>query len=67
MLEPKEEMKKLEENFGYTKRLALTEEFKAMPWADVYDYYCYRNHVSTGADWLRDVEAYEKDVLSLRK
>ena len=67
MLEPKEEMKKLEENFGYTKRLAMTEEFKAMPWADVYDYYCYRNHVSTGADWLRDVEAYEKDVLSLRK
>lgn len=67
MLEPKEEMKKLEENFGYTRRLALTEEFKAMPWADVYDYYCYRNHVSTGADWLRDVEAYEKDVLSLRK
>lgn len=67
MLEPKEEMKNLEENFGYTKRLALTEEFKAMPWADVYDYYCYRNHVSTGADWLRDVEAYEKDVLSLRK
>ena len=67
LLEPKEEMKKLEENFGYTRRLALTEEFKAMPWADVYDYYCYRNHVSTGADWLRDVEAYEKDVLSLRK
>lgn len=66
-LEPREEMIKIENNIEYTKRLALTEEFKAMPWADVYDYYCYKNNVKVGADWLDDVKAYEDEVLSKRK
>ncbi len=65
-LEPVDEMKQIENNLEYTKRLALTEEFKAMPWADVYDYYCYKNNVSVGTDWLDDVKKYEDEVLAKR-
>ncbi len=66
-LEPKEMMKKDENDFKYTKRLALTEELKAYPWNDVYDYYCYKNNVPVGKSWLEEVEKYEKEVLRKRK
>ena len=66
-LEPKEMMMKDENDLKYTKRLALTEELKAYPWNDVYDYYCYKNNVPVGKDWLEEVEKYEKEVLIERK
>ena len=66
-LEPRDKMIEMENHVEYTKRLALTEEFKAMPWADVYDYYCYKNHVPVGSMWLSEVEDYERNVLSRRK
>ncbi len=67
LLEPKEEMKKDEEELNYTKRLAMTEELKAYPWNDVYDYYCETHNVPVGLDWLNDVNEYEKEILSKRK
>ncbi len=66
-LEPKEMIKKDEDDLKYTKRLALTEELKAYPWNDVYDYYCYKNNVPVGKSWLEEVEKYEKEVLIERK
>lgn len=66
-LEPKEMMKNDENDLKYTKRLALTEELKAYPWNDVYDYYCYKNNVPVGMNWLEEVEKYEKEILSERK
>ena len=67
LLEPKEIMKKDENNFEYTKRLVLIEELKGYPWNDVYNYYCYKNNVPVGEDWLNEVNKYEKEVLSERK
>lgn len=60
-------MKNDENDLKYTKRLALTEELKAYPWNDVYDYYCYKNNVPVGMNWLEEVEKYEKEILSERK
>lgn len=65
-LEPKDEMIKMENDLEYTKRLALTEEFKALPWGDVYDYYCYQKKVPVGQEWLEDVLRYEEEVLRKR-
>ena len=66
MLEPTDMLRKAEWEGNYTKRLAMLEELKAMPWAAVWDEYCERNNVPQGMAWMEEVNAYEKDVLSKR-
>jgi len=56
-----------EENSGnFGNRLALMEEFKALPFGAVWDKFCSDMGVPTGAQWLEDVKAYETNVLSKR-
>ena len=56
-----------EENKGnFGNRLALTEEFKALPFGAVWDKFCSDMGVPVGADWLEDVKEYEKNVLTKR-
>ena len=64
-LEPKEMLLKAERELDYTTRLAFVEELKSYPWGDVYAYYLDKNGIP-GHDWLREVKAYEKDVLAKR-
>jgi L-rhamnose isomerase len=66
LLEPTEMLKKLELQADHTSRLATLEELKTLPWAAVWDYYCAKNNIPTGLDWLNEVKKYEKDVLSKR-
>jgi L-rhamnose isomerase len=67
MLDPIDQLKKLELAGDYTSRLALMEETKTMPFAAVWDYYCMTHGVPVGEQWLVEVKQYEKDVLSKRK
>ncbi len=66
LLQPTEQMKKLEADGDVTGRLAFSQEFKAAPFALVWDYYCKKNNKGVGLSWLEDVRAYEKDVLLKR-
>ena len=66
MLEPHAAMKAAEEAGDFTTRLALQEEAKSLPFGAVWDYYCLRQGVPVGADWLMQVKAYERDVLARR-
>jgi L-rhamnose isomerase len=66
LLEPVAELKRLEAMGDNTSVLALTEEYKSMPWAAVWDYYCMTNNVPVGADWLKQVKQYEANVLAKR-
>ena len=66
MLEPYTTYKKLERDGDYTSRLALMEEAKTLPFGAVWDYYCLKQGVPVGADWLDEVKNYEKSVLSKR-
>ncbi len=66
LLEPTEKLKKLEAEGDYTSRLALMELHKFMPAGAVYNYYCEKQGVAPGAEWLADVKAYERDVLAKR-
>ena len=52
-------------NFVY-QRAENLEEAKAMPWGAVYDEFCERNNVPVGESYLKEVEAYEKEVTSKR-
>ncbi|RKY25523.1 MAG: L-rhamnose isomerase [Planctomycetota bacterium] len=66
LLEPIEILKKLEDDGNFTERLAMLEELKTMPFGAVWDYYCLRSEVPTGADWLKEVRDYEISVTSKR-
>lgn len=66
LLQPVDAMKELEAKGDLSGRLAYTQEFKAMPFGLVWDYYCAKKGAGTGLDWLDDVRQYEKDVLSKR-
>ena len=63
LLEPSDHLKALELEGDYTSRLALLEEGHSMPWAAVWDYYCMRNEVPVGTQWLQEVKAYEEETL----
>jgi L-rhamnose isomerase len=66
LLEPFDELKKLELDGDYTRRLVLLEELKTLPWAAVWDYYCVQKGAPTGFGWMSEVRQYETDVLSKR-
>ncbi|MCI1859456.1 MAG: L-rhamnose isomerase [Sporolactobacillus sp.] len=66
LLSPIDDLKKIELDGDYTKRLALTEELKSYPFGAVWDYYCETSDVPVGPDWLKDIRSYEKNVLLKR-
>lgn len=65
-VEPYADILKAEQAENYGKRLALIEETKTLPFGAVWDYYCMKQNVPVGADWLKTVEKYEVDVLRNR-
>jgi L-rhamnose isomerase len=66
LLEPTSFLKELENSGDKGSLLALSEEFKSMPWQAVYDMYCEQKNVPVGTKWIDTVKQYEKDVLSKR-
>lgn len=66
LLEPTEELRRVENKFDFTTRLALQEELKSYPWQAVWDYYCMEQGVPVGLEWLEEVKSYERDVLLKR-
>ena len=66
MLTPIEKLRGYEADGRYFQRLALLEETKSLPWADVYNYFCLKNGVPAGEDYIADVEKYEREVTSKR-
>lgn len=67
MLEPITDLKEMELDGDYTKRLALTEELKDFPYADVWNYFCEQNNAPIGMNWYDEVMNYEREVLSARE
>jgi L-rhamnose isomerase len=66
MLEPSKRLQELELQGDFTRRLALMEELKTLPYAAVWDYYCLQSNVPVGSAWLDRIAKYESDVLSAR-
>lgn len=66
LLEPTSRLREAEAGGDTTARLALMEEFKALPFGAVWDHYCLSQGVTVGPAWLDDVRLYERDVLSRR-
>ncbi len=66
LLEPREKLVELEAGGRTLARLAALEELKAMPHGPVWDYFCLKSGVPPADLWLREVESYERKVLSRR-
>lgn len=66
MLEPTKRLRRMEVEGDYTSRLALLEELKTYPFGAVWDYYCMKQDVPIGLDWMARTRQYENEVLSQR-
>ncbi|OHT10144.1 L-rhamnose isomerase [Tritrichomonas foetus] len=67
LLQPYQEMKKLQDESNFTKLMVVLEELKTFPFGDVWDHFCEVCGVPVGLKWFDDVLEYEKKVLSQRK
>ena len=67
LLEPGQALRECETAMDFTRRLAMLEEQKTLPWAAVWNYYCLQHNVPVGMAWLDAVKDYEKNVLSRRQ
>ncbi len=66
LLEPAAEWMKLERSFQNGRKLALMEEHRLLPLGAVYDWFCLRQGVPAGSDYLQVIDEYERRVLSRR-
>ena len=64
MLQPYDEMKKLQNENNFSKIMFLNEKFKFMPIGDVWDEYLRRQGLCE--DWFGEVEKFEKEVIAKR-
>lgn len=66
LLEPTSTLRKYEEAGKHFERLAFLEVLKTKPYAAVYDYYCVKENVPVGEDYIGEIQKYEAEVLSKR-
>ncbi|MDR1046727.1 MAG: L-rhamnose isomerase [Treponema sp.] len=66
LLLPRDEFKTLQDSGNYTKLLVLQEEFKTLPFGDVWEEYC-RREKAPGAEWFDKVTVYEQEITGRRK
>jgi L-rhamnose isomerase len=66
LLEPIATLRNYEANGQYFERLALLEEAKSLPWNAVWDYFCLKNNIAVGEDYITEIQQYEKAVTSKR-
>ncbi len=66
LLEPTADLRRLESAGDFSKRLALMEEMKAMPFGAVWDNFCLEQGAPVGIAWMDEVKQYENQVLSKR-
>lgn len=63
---PNELLKNMQDNNDLTELMVMQDELKTMPFGFVWEEYCKQCGVKNDREWLADVKAYEKEVLSKR-
>ncbi len=66
LLQPNEELTKLQNEGNFTKLMVMQEELKTMPFGDVWNEYCRKCGKPADGEWFPAVEEYEKKVLAGR-
>ena len=66
LLTPHKLLAELQDKADFTQLLAMQEELKLYPFADVWEEYCSRCGVCAHECWYKEVAEYEKNVLAKR-
>ena len=66
LLQPNEELKKLQDNKEFSKLMVVQEELKTLPFNEIWDEYCRTCNKPLDGEWFEEVERYEREVLSQR-
>lgn len=66
LLQPIDQLKKLQNDGELTELMVMQEELKLYPVGDVWNYFCEINGVPQKEDWFKEVKTYEKEVLANR-
>lgn len=66
LLQPNKTLFELQLNGNFTKLMLLQEEVKTYPFGDIWEEFCRRNNVIHNEDWFKEIEEYEKNILSKR-
>lgn len=66
MLIPYDALKKAQDEADFTKVLALSEEYKFYPYADVWAEFCKRQNIVADESWYDEIKEYENEVLLKR-
>ncbi len=66
LLTPNEALKALQDSGRFTELLVRQEEWKTMPFGEIWDEYCRRCGVPADGEWFPIVQAYEQTVLEAR-
>ncbi len=66
LLTPHDALKEMQEQNRFTELMVRQEELKTMPFGIVWEEYCRECGVPADGEWFREIETYEKDVLSKR-
>ena len=64
ILQPSDELQKLQNENNFTKIMYLNEKFKTMPVGDIWEEYLRRQNLSD--DWFDAVEKFESEVIAKR-
>ena len=64
ILQPSDELQKLQNENNFTKIMYLNEKFKTMPIGDIWEEYLRRQNLSD--DWFDAVEKFESEVIAKR-
>ena len=67
LLTPHQALAELQDSCRFTELLALQEEYKSLPWGEVWAEYCRRQDVPENEKWLSAVQQYEQQALAERK
>jgi len=66
LLQPNDELTRLQNEGNWTKLMVLQEELKTMPFGDVWDAYCESCGKPVDGQWYCQIEHYEREVQSKR-
>lgn len=66
LLQPTEELKNLQDTQNFSKLMVVQEELKTLPFNEIWDEYCRVCDKPVDGEWFKEVERYEKEVLSKR-
>ncbi len=67
LLEPQKLLIDYETKGKFFERLAYLELLKTKPFGVVYDYFCMASGKPAGEDYIKEIQAYEKNILLKRK